>query len=284
MTLLDLDPTSKDALRTAGRTGEPMEVSHQLRSHDLLTLPALADLAAALPESSVEHNVGALPHVLAGGNAPKLDLSVHDLVTGIEDNGAWVVLKNVEQDVRYSRLLDSCLDEIEELVSGPGQAFGREGFIFLSAPNSVTPTHIDHEHNVLLQVYGTKIMVTGRWESPQARQSEAERLLSGGHRNLASPAVDETPHHLDPGMGIYVPPYTPHTVLNGPGLSISLSVTWRTRALKDEADLHELNARLRKAGLSPQAPGARNGRDRLKLGALSGYSKLKAVGAAVRSR
>ncbi len=283
MTLLELDPTSKSALREAGRTGDPQEVTHRLRAHELLTLPVLADLAAALPESSVEHNIGSLPHVLADGNAPKLDMGVHDVVSGIETNGAWVVLKNVEQDVRYARLLDLCLDEIEELVTGPGQAFGREAFIFLSAPNSVTPTHIDHEHNVLLQVHGTKTMVTGRWSSPAARQTEAERLLSGGHRNLSTAAVDETPHHLEPGMGIYVPPYTPHTVLNGPGLSISLSVTWRAPALKHEADLHELNATLRRLGLSPSAPGERPAVDRVKLGALAGFTKLKAVGAAVRS-
>lgn len=275
MSLLKLDEESTRALRAAGETGEPQEVSHQLRSHELLTLESLADLAVSLPEGSVEHNVGALPDVVADGNAPQLELGLHDLITGIEDNGAWCVLKHVERDPRYSALLDACLDEIEDLVSGPGQAYGREGFIFLSAPGSMTPSHIDPEHNVLLQVQGTKTMVTGSWRSADARALEAERLLRGGHRNLKENVQDPVDHALQPGDGIYVPPYTQHKVINGPALSISLSVTWRSPALADEAKVLRANSYLRKVGVEPSAPGTRSGVDKAKASAMSAAAKAK---------
>ena len=275
--LLHLDEQSVRALRTAGETGEPQEVTHALRSHDLLTLEALADLAVSLPAESIEHNVSALPDVVADGRAPTLDLELREMILGLETNGAWCVVKNVEQDPRYSALLDSCLDEIEDLVSGPGQAYHREGFVFLSAPGSMTPSHIDPEHNVLLQVQGTKTMVTGRWATPDARAGEAERLVGGGHRNLGHDVQDPVEHHLQPGDGIYVPPYTQHKVVNGPALSISLSVTWRSHALADEARVLRANSYLRRAGLTPSAPGTRRSADRAKATAVSAAEKAKAA-------
>ena len=95
--LLHLDEQSVHALRTAGETGEAQEVTHALRSHDLLTLEALADLAVSLPAESIEHNVGALPDVVADGRAPTLDLELREMILGLETNGAWCVVKNVEQ-------------------------------------------------------------------------------------------------------------------------------------------------------------------------------------------
>lgn len=275
--LLRLDEESRRALRTAGETGEPQEVTHSLRSHELLTLESLADFGASLPEDSVEHNVGRLPDVVADGNAPRLDLELREMILGLETNGAWCVLKNIEQDPRYSALLDACLDEIEDLVSGPGQAYKREGFIFLSAPGSMTPSHIDPEHNVLLQVHGTKTMVTGSWSSPEARAAEAERLVGGGHRNLQEDVQEPVEHQLQPGDGIYVPPYTQHKVINGPALSISLSVTWRSRALSDETKVLRANSYLRKVGVSPAAPGGRPAVDKAKSTAISAAEKAKAA-------
>ncbi|ANH39203.1 Cupin superfamily protein [Nocardioides dokdonensis FR1436] len=278
--LLHLDEQSVRSLRTAGETGQPQEVTHALRSHALLTLEALADLAVSLPADSIEHNVGALPDVVADGRAPRLEVGpegLREMILGLETNGAWCVVKNVEQDPAYSALLDSCLDEIEDLVSGPGQAYKREGFVFLSAPGSMTPSHIDPEHNVLLQVQGTKTMVTGSWATPDARAAEAERLVGGGHRNLQHDIEDPVEHHLEPGDGIYVPPYTQHKVVNGPALSISLSVTWRSRALADEVKVLRANTHLRRAGLSPAAPGTRPAVDRTKATAMSVAEKAKAA-------
>jgi len=284
MNLLQLDDASTAALRAAGETGEPHEVTHQLRSHELLTLEALADLAVSLPEDSIEHNVGALPDVVADGNAPRLDLELRELITGIETNGAWCVIKNVEQDPRYSALLDACLDEIEDLVSGPGQAYNREGFVFLSAPGSMTPSHIDPEHNVLLQVQGQKTMKTGAWASPEDRAVEAERLLTGGHRNLKGDVPDPVDHVLEPGDGIYVPPYTQHKVINGPALSISLSVTWRSPALASEAKVLRANHLLRKVGIDPSAPGSKAGVDKAKASAMTAAAKAKTTAKGVLGR
>ena len=275
MSLLQLDTSSREALRAAGASMSPHEIDHSLTSHELLTLESLADLAARLPESSVEHNVGDLPDVVADGNAPRLDMPIRDLIMTIPDNGAWAVIKNIEQDPRYSALLDECLDEIESLVTGEDLSTSREGFVFLSSPGSVTPTHIDPEYNVLLQVQGEKTMTTGTWRSREDRQVEAERLRAGGHRNLDAPLATRTDHPLSPGRGVFVPPYTPHIVKNGPAPSISLSVTWNTQRLTDEALLHRINSYMRRTGMQPKEPGSRTGVDRLKLGSFRMVQRAK---------
>src|SRR3546814_7348487 len=61
----------------------------------------------------------------------------------------------------------------------------REAFIFLSSPGSVTPFHMDPEHNIMLQIRGEKTMTVfpaGDEELVPAVQSEA--FHAGGHRNL----------------------------------------------------------------------------------------------------
>jgi hypothetical protein len=63
---------------------------------------------------------------------------------------------------------------------------------------------------------------------------------------------------------VYVPAFMPRWVQNGPAASISLSITFRTPASLRLERVHLLNARLRRAGLSPRPPGASPVRDRLK--------------------
>ena len=74
----------------------------------------------------------------------------------------------------------------------------REGFVFLSAPGSVTPSHTDPEHNLLLQIRGTKDMNVG--ESPDAGTQQTV-LESGGHRNIDWEPVNSRTFALGPATG-----------------------------------------------------------------------------------
>jgi hypothetical protein len=247
----------------------PFTVRHSLSEHPLLSVESLAQLAERIPAGSVEHNRGDVPEVLSNGDAPQEDLSPGEIARGIETNGCWMVLKHIEQDPEYKRLLDETLDEVAPLVSDrEGGMHRREGFIFLSAPNSVTPSHIDPEHNFLLQVRGWKEMNVGRFTDPRAEQELLERYYSGGHRNLEWKPDDATTYRLDPGHGIYVPVHAPHFVRNGDSVSVSLSITWFTPAIERDARVHALNARLRRLGISPAGPGQRAAADQAKAGAV----------------
>lgn len=254
----------------------PFKVAHTLTEHPLLSVESIARLAERIPADSVEHNHGDVPEVLANGDAPQADLAPGEIARGIDSNGCWMVLKHIEQDTEYKRLLDETLDEVAPLVADrEGGMHHREGFIFLSAPNSVTPSHIDPEHNFLLQVRGWKEMNVGRFTDSQAEQELLERYYSGGHRNLEWRPEEATTFRLDPGQGIYVPVHAPHYVRNGDSVSVSLSITWYTPALRRNARVHSLNARLRKLGVSPAGPGQRAAADQAKAGAVRALAAAK---------
>lgn len=207
----------------------PFTVEHTLTEHPLLSLESIAQLADRIPADSVEHNRGDVPVVVSSGDAPQVDETPGEVARGIETNGCWMVLKHIEQDLEYKRLLDETLDEVVPLVADrEGGMHKREGFIFLSAPSSVTPSHIDPEHNFLLQVRGWKEMNVGSFSDARTEQRQLEHYYSGGHRNLDWLPEEATAYRLDPGDGIYVPVHAPHYVRNGDVVSVSLSITWYT--------------------------------------------------------
>lgn len=253
---------------------EPFSVHHHLGDHELLTVEALAKLAEALPNASIEHNRGDVDAVVADEQVEHSDETPGEIARNIATNGCWMVLKNIEQLPEYRALLDELLDEVDPLVQGrEGGMNLREGFVFLSAPNSTTPAHTDHEHNFLLQVRGHKQMNLGRFASVEAEQLQVEKMFSG-KRNMDRLPDDPTAYELDPGDGVYVPPNAPHWVINGPEASISLSITFRTPVTERGAIVHTVNRRLRKVGIKPRPPGDHLATDKAKFKVHSGLKQL----------
>jgi hypothetical protein len=231
-----------------------VKLTHELAGHPLLTIEALAGLAERMPAASVEYNLGKLPLGVRPEDTPSNGLSLGETIRTIETNGSWAVLKNVERDAAYCALLDAALRELAPLVElWTGPMLNREAFIFLSSPGSITPFHMDPEHNILLQIKGEKVMTVfpaGDDELVPAEQSEA--FHAGGHRNLVWREDFRgrgTAVTLRPGDAIHVPVKAPHFVENGEDVSVSLSVTWRSERSVAESELHGLNAVLRRRGL-----------------------------------
>lgn len=251
------EPIFPDSALTAFAGAYPdhaAKLCHRLTDHALLTLDALALLAGRMPPEAVEYNLARLPLGVRPEDTPSNGLTLEETIRTIESNGSWAVLKNVERDPAYAVLLDEALDELRPLVERrTGDMLHREAFLFLSSPASVTPFHMDPEHNILLQIRGEKVMTVfpaADKELVPATQSEA--FHGGGHRNLIwrddfrdrGMAIT-----LQPGDAIHVPVKAPHFVENGPAVSISLSITWRSERSVAEGELHSFNALLRRRGL-----------------------------------
>jgi hypothetical protein len=253
-------------------------VRHTLTDHPLLGVEAIASLAERLPGDRVEHNIANLPTVADPDEVERSDQPVGEIARHIETNGCWMVLKNIEVDEEYKGLLDESLDEIAPYVTGrDGAMVEREGFIFLSAPGSMTPSHTDPEHNFLLQVRGTKQMNVGRFPDADTEQLALEQALGGGHRNVGWEPKDPVAFELQPGDGVYVHPHAPHWVRNGDEVSVSLSVTFATPASQETRQVHSMNARLRRLGLSPTAPGRRPRLDRGKAAGLRAMGRARGL-------
>jgi hypothetical protein len=238
----------------------PGTLTHALIDCPLLTLEALVDLAGALPPESVEYNPGNLPIGIAPEDVPSPSLSPAETVRSIEENGSWMVLKRVEQSPAYAALLNATLAEVEPLVRArTGGMLGREGFIFISSPGAVTPFHFDPEHNILLQIRGDKVMTVFPADDEALVSPQAHEAFHRGEHHRNQPWRDEfsakgQAFALTPGEAIYVPVKAPHWVQNGAGVSISLSITWRSEWSYAEADARAFNHLLRGLGMTPATP------------------------------
>ncbi len=237
----------------------PHILPHSLTSHPLLEIEALAQLAEKLPISSVEYNRGDLP-IGVDGKPGSNGLTIAETIRKVAEAESWAVLKNIEQVPAYEGLLLGLLEEIRpEIEAATGAMLTPQGFIFVSSPLSVTPYHFDPEHNILLQIRGSKVMTQFPAGDTRFVPDEAhETYHSGGPRELKwddSFLVHGTEFPLSPGEALFVPVMAPHFVKNGPAPSVSLSITWRSEWSYRESDARIFNAILRERGFTPAAPG-----------------------------
>ena len=252
-------------------------IKHRLSDRPEFQLPRLVELARVLPETQVEYYTGNVGINQDPHSHPGNGLSIAETVRRIEECGSWMVLKNVQQQPAYHRLLREVLDEIYAECAGSLQGFHREeAFVFISSPGSVTPYHLDEEHNFLCQIAGTKEV--SLWD-PRDRtvlsEPQIEYMLqiwhdSEYHRNM--PYKQEfgrsaSVFTLHPGDALYFPVGAPHWVKNGPEVSISFSVTFRSEQSQRQAMVYFVNRKLRRLGIEPCPPGRSAIRDAAKCSA-----------------
>jgi mannose-6-phosphate isomerase-like protein (cupin superfamily) len=259
----------------------PHVLRHGLDSHPLLELDALAALAERLPERSIEYNKADLPIGVDGKPEPT-GVPIGETIRRIEQSGSWAVLKNVEQVPEYAALLEALLAEIRpEAEARTGRMQKLQAFIFITSPNGVTPYHFDPEHNILLQVRGSKVMTQFPAGDPAYAPDEVhETYHVGGGRELTwreDLLAGGTEFPLGPGDAMFVPVMAPHFVRNGPEPSVSLSITWRSDWSFAEADARALNGVLRRMGFTPARPGRWPARNRAKALAWRVYAKAKGL-------
>lgn len=265
ITWLDIDRAQFDA----NFPHTPFPVKHRLVDHPLFKIDRLLELAKSLPESHVEYNAGDIPLNMGSQASPRTGLSAEETIRRIQEAKSWMVIKNVEANPDYSALLDECLSQVhdwsEGVVSG---MFNKEGFIFLSSPNSKTPFHVDPEHNFLLQIRGSKtVAIFDPHDDAVATNEEIERGLYGGVRNLTyTPEKEKRAKLFDltPGKGVHFPVAAPHWVKNGPEVSVSFSITFRSKQSEREEALRHFNLAMRNKGWTPSKLGQSVARDGLK--------------------
>ncbi len=236
----------------------PHILPHTMGTHPLLELEALATLAESLPENAIEYNRGDLPIGIDGKPAPT-SVPIGETIRRIATSGSWAVLKNIEVNPDYAVLIEQCLAELRpQIEARTGRMLKLQGFVFISSPNAVTPYHFDPEHNILLQLLGSKVMTQFPAGDPAFAPDEVhETYHTGGGRELRwndAMASGGREFPLNPGQAIFVPVMAPHHVRNGPEPSVSLSLTWRSEWSFAEADARAFNQVLRGLGLRPQAP------------------------------
>jgi len=240
----------------AGIGRRPFTIAHRLSAHPLLTLPNLIELSRRLPTENVRYNRGDVQPCQRIYTAAKNGLSIEETIRQIEDCGSWLVLRFVEQDPEYRKLVDECLDEIQSLSEPvmPGMC-KREGFIFITSPGSVTPFHADPEYNFLMQIRGTKrASLFDVSDRSIVSEEVLEKYLAEGP--FCGDFKDEYQRKafdfdLNPGDGLHFPLNWPHWIKNGNEVSISFSITFRTPQSERTSCIYSVNHELRKRGFNP---------------------------------
>lgn len=266
-------------------------LQHNFHQHPLMQLPELAKLARALMPTQQCRFIKPGADLAASFDHDGSDPQGRDIdavFAGIEQPGSWVALYNVETDPAYRAFLDEVIACMRPMVEREQRGiFNVGGFIFISAPPSVTPFHIDRENNFWLQIRGRKVMNV--WD-PTDRT-----VVTGRARDefILYAALDDVrlrdgflarSHEFDvgPGDGVYFPSTSPHMthsdpdwVQPGDGVAISIGVVFYTDVTRRTAYVHAVNLQLRRLGLNPAEPGESAWKDRIKylLGRVFIWSK-----------
>ena len=269
-----------------------LEFSHDLHHDDRLTLASVADLADRLPRRSVIADTAAQPLLVPQGGPPRGALErPGDVIRDLQNANAWLTLLMVEDDPGMAAIMNTYLDQLEAGMSAKQgkrvKMRKRVAFVFVSSPNSVTPVHFDIEHSLLMQVSGSKTVSIGRWESDAARRHEFDRYWDGSHGRIETLQPEVASYTMTPGRGVYIPPGTPHWVHNGPGISLSVTLTYFTAATVRENRVESFNALLRRRHMKPREPGHSVIVDTAKvcaLGVLAAGQRLRPVSVGTKQR
>ncbi|HWQ35057.1 MAG TPA: cupin-like domain-containing protein [Blastocatellia bacterium] len=259
---------------------QPFVIGHHLANHPLFSLEQLVALSRRLPAEQVRYNTGRVEVGTGVYRGPQNGLSVEETIRQIEACESWMVLKFVEHDPAYRELLDRCLDEVQCLSEPvrPGMS-RREAFIFISSPGAVTPYHLDPEHNFLLQIRGRKrVHIWNRDDRQVLSEEELEGFLASRQTQIefreeyqARAATFE----LTPGTGLHFPVAAPHWVQNGDEVSVSFSITFRSRSSERRVIVSQANAQLRELGLKPAPFGRSALRDAAKYHAFRAWRRMR---------
>lgn len=255
-------------------------IQHDFHLHPLMQLPELAKLAKELAVTGQCRFIKPDTEQGSPFNHESEDpegRAIEEVFRRIDEPGSWVALYNVQSHPAYRGFLAEVTASVRSLVDPqqPGM-FLVDGFIFISAPPSVTPFHIDRENNFWLQMKGRKTMNV--WDHTD-RQVVSAGAVDGFvvHGDLEKVRLQDgmraRSHEFDvgPGDGVYFPSTSPHMtrsdagwVRPGDGVSISVGVVFCTRHTRRSANIHVFNQFLRGRGLSPREPGLSVWLDRLK--------------------
>jgi hypothetical protein len=269
-------------------------VRHRISDHPLLQLPPLIELSSRLAKHGRirTHSNDAYAGT-AFNHAPMLypnQRSPEETLANIESAKAWMSLLNVQTDEIYRGLVDEVLDDLKLGIDrfDPGMTY-RGGWIFVTSPNTVTPFHMDKEHNFIMQIKGNKRLLVWEKDDLEVLSEEARDLFHASHsRDLVTWREEARARahvfELKPGMGAYMPSTAPHLVENGDNTSVTVSFTYYTDATRRDSRLHSMHQRLRGWGLSPSPVGARPFLDSLLDSLAVGTSHLQHLADRTRGR
>jgi hypothetical protein len=281
------DPAARIRLG-ASYPSDAEPLAHRLADHPLLELEALMALAQRMDPAHMRSNMGDLPIEVDPVGVHRASPDAADTIRSIAENGSWMVLRHVQNIPEYGALVDAMAAELAPIVApATGRMLNVDGLIFVASPDAVTPFHFDPEYNILMQIRGTKVMsLFPAYDEAVVSEECHENLHLQGHMNLPwqdDMAARGRDFELSPGDAVFVPFKAPHWVKNGPGVSVSLSITWQSEWSFAEADARMMNITLRRWGMKPGVLRPYPARNLAKSLAYRAIRRMRAMGGSAAS-
>ena len=268
-------------------------IRHDFHEHPLMQLPRLAELARELmPTGQCRFLRPGTRQDSPFEHAPDTDdgRGIDEVFARIEETGSWIALYNVQTSPAYRAFLDEVMAAAGPLVAGQqGRLYDVGGFIFISAPPSVTPFHIDRENNFWLQIAGQKTMsVWDHRDREAVPAANVERFILDGSLEGVTlrPEIRDHAHDfvVGPGDGVYFPSTSPHMtstetswVRPGNAVSISIGVVFYSDLTRRHRRIFRTNHFLRSIGIEPRMPGASRAGDLVKEACGFAMNALRAL-------
>ena len=248
-------------------------IRHNFHEHPLMQLPELAKLAKDFMATGqcrfiTPGSTQATPFAHQPRHPDGRDID--EVFRCIEEPRSWVALYHVETHPAYKAFLTEVTESFRPLVEREQSGiFHVAGFMFISAPPSVTPFHIDRENNFWLQMKGRKTLnVWDHTDRHIVAAADVDQFIVSG--SLANVQLEdgfvERSHQFDvgPGDGVYWPYTSPHMTRSDPGwtrlgdgVSVSIGVVFYTDQTRLATYVHAWNVFLRWLGYTPGQPGSR---------------------------
>ncbi|MGH8156934.1 MAG: cupin-like domain-containing protein [Rhodanobacter sp.] len=263
-------------------------VRHRLADHPLLQSDQLVALSERFRCSSrlftFSNKAGAAANFDEVSRLYPNARTIKDSLQDISGAKAWVLLRHVQADPAYRVLIDDALNPIQPEIErkDPGMYY-RAGWIFVAAPHTTTPFHIDRNHGILLQVRGVKTVYVWDAEDAEVVTDRARDVFHARHDlDLVkwNEEFRERAHvfKVGPGMGVYIPETCAHMVETSDEPSTTISLTYSTKATRRDALVHVMHDLMHRKGIEPPAVGKRPMLDRLTYAAGSALVAVHGVG------
>ncbi|MGF7161917.1 hypothetical protein FHS85_003560 [Rhodoligotrophos appendicifer] len=252
---------------------EPFKIRHSMARHPLFRLERLVRLAQSMDRDRIEYNAGSVGIDQRPEDTPSIDLPAAEVIASIESANAWLVIKNVETDPDYRRLLQGSIEDIRRSTGAAAEEMSDvRGFIFIASAHSTTPFHIDGEDNILVHIRGQKRVHVFDNEDRSLVGEAAMEMSPDKHRNQSYRPEFEArarEFELEPGDGVHIPYLWPHWVATGPSHAVSMAITWKSPRVIRLNKIRTVNGLLRRVGLAQQPPGQKPALDAIKVGAFT---------------
>ena len=161
---------TREALDLTKIDREPFKFTHALADHPALQLENLGKVIPRLPKGHVFYSAG-LKQTDDFDRAhidKSTGLSIEETLERIRTSNAYIMVRAPEEDPSFAGLFKELLGDMNSLTMARGLGRCTKGsmlYLFIAAPNSVTPFHFDRYSTVLFQFRGTKtVWVAPPWD------------------------------------------------------------------------------------------------------------------------